>query len=108
MKPGIFLVQDNDELVEMNEQAYDSENLLQTLLAKYPALLVGNQIDPATPRRWLLIERESGVPSKEGGASRWSADHLFLDQDGIPTIRLVEGKLFTHKLGRSIILAGFG
>jgi len=86
MKPGIFLVQDNDELVEMNEQAYDSENLLQTLLAKYPALLVGNQIDPATPRRWLLIERESGVPSKEGGASRWSADHLFLDQDAIPTI----------------------
>jgi hypothetical protein len=86
MKPGIFLVQDNDELVEMNEQAYDSENLLQTLLAKYPALLVGNQIDPATPRRWLLIERESGVPSKEGGASRWSADHLFLDQEAIPTI----------------------
>lgn len=86
MKPGIFLVQDNDELVEMNEQAYDSESLLQILLARYPALLVGNQINPGEPRRWLLIERESGVPSKEGGANRWSADHLFLDQDGIPTI----------------------
>lgn len=86
MKPGIFLLQDNDELVEMNEQAYDSESLLQTLLAKYPALLVGNQIDQAAPRRWLLIERESGVPAKEGGAGRWSADHLFLDQDAIPTI----------------------
>jgi hypothetical protein len=86
MKPGIFLLQGNDELVEMNEQAYDSESLLQTLLAKYPALLVGNQIDPVVPRRWLLIERESGVPSKEGGAGRWSADHLFLDQDAIPTI----------------------
>jgi hypothetical protein len=85
MKPGIFLVQDNDQLVEMNEQAYDSENLLQTLLAKYPALLVGNQINPTEPRRWLLIERESAVPSKEGGTGRWSADHLFLDQDAIPT-----------------------
>ena len=39
MKPGIFLLQDNAELVEMNEQTYDSESLLQTLLAKYPALL---------------------------------------------------------------------
>lgn len=37
MEPGIFLLQDNAELVEMNEQTYDSESLLQTLLAKYPA-----------------------------------------------------------------------
>ncbi len=43
MNPGIFLIQDNDELVEMNEQAYDSENLLQALLAKYPSLLAGSQ-----------------------------------------------------------------
>src|SRR2546426_5072547 len=86
MNPGIFLIQQNGELVEMNEQAYDSEDLLQTLLAKYPSLLAGNQIDPNAPRRWLFVERESGVPSKEGGGGRWSADHLFLDQDAIPTI----------------------
>lgn len=86
MNPGIFLIQDNDELVEMNEQAYDSEKLLQEWLAKYPALLVGNQIDPTAPRRWLFIERECGVPSEESGADRWRIDHLFLDQDGIPTI----------------------
>src|SRR5713101_6616197 len=84
--PGIFLIQANGELVEMNEQAYNSEDLLQELLAKYPALLAGNQIDPKAPRKWLFIERESTVPSKEGGGGRWSADHLFLDQDAIPTI----------------------
>ena len=84
--PGIFLIQPNGELVEMNEQAYDSEDLLQTLLAKYPSLLAGNQIDPKAPRKWLFIEREAGVPSKEGAGGRWSADHLFLDQDAIPTI----------------------
>jgi len=50
MKPGIFLIQDNEELVEMNEQEYDSEKLLQTWLAKYPELLVGNQIDGTKPR----------------------------------------------------------
>src|SRR5437016_1017641 len=86
MNPGIFLIQQNGELLEMNEQAYDSEDLLQMLLAKYPSLLAGNQIDPKAPRKWLFIEREASVPSKEGAGGRWSADHLFLDQDGIPTI----------------------
>src|ERR1700674_4460388 len=94
MNPGIFLIQDNDELVEMNEQAYDSEDLLQTLLAKYPSLLAGSQIDANAPRRWLLIERECGVPSEEGGGGRWAIDHLFLDQDAVPTI--VEVKRSTN------------
>lgn len=70
----------------MNEEPYNSEDLLQTLLAKYPSLLAGNQIDPNAPRKWLFIEREAGVPSIDGGGGRWSADHLFLDQDAIPTI----------------------
>ena len=39
------LIQDNEELLEMNEQAYESEKLLQTWLVKYPELLVGNRID---------------------------------------------------------------
>jgi len=86
MNPGIFLIQENDELVEMNEEPYKSEDLLQTLLAKYPALLAGNQINPSAPRKWLFIERESGVPSEKGGSDRWSADHLFLDQEAVPTI----------------------
>lgn len=86
MNPGIFLIQNNEELVEMNEQQYDSEKLLQSWLAKYPALLVGGQIDAKEPRRWLFIEQECAVPSEEGGAGRWAIDHLFLDQDAIPTI----------------------
>jgi hypothetical protein len=86
MNPGIFLIQENGDLVEMNEAPYNSEDLLQTLLAKYPSLLAGNQIDPKAPRKWLFIERESAIPSMEGGGGRWSADHLFLDQDAVPTI----------------------
>lgn len=86
MNPGIFLIQDNEELIEMTEQTYESEKLLQTWLAQYPALLVGNQIDAKEPRRFLLIEQECGVPAREAGADRWSIDHLFIDQDAIPTI----------------------
>jgi hypothetical protein len=86
MSGSIYLIQGNDELVEMNEEPYYSEDLLQGLLAKYPDLLAGDQMDDAAPRRWLLISREASLPSEEDGAGRWSVDHLFLDQEGIPTL----------------------
>jgi hypothetical protein len=82
---GIYLIQDG-EFVEMTEEAYASEDLLQELLAQYPNLLAEGQMDSSQPRRWMLISRERGVPSEEGGGYRWSVDHLFLDQDAIPTI----------------------
>jgi hypothetical protein len=83
---GIFLIRDKGKLVEMTEKAYDSEDLLQKLLEDYPNLLAGDQIDKESPRRWLLIAREMNLASEQDGPSRWSVDHLFLDQDGIPTI----------------------
>ena len=82
---AIFLIT-GDELVELNAEAYESEQLLQDLLERYPDLLAGAQISPTDPRRWALVKREQGVPKEEGGSSHWSADHLFLDQDGIATI----------------------
>ena len=39
MSGGIYLLRGDDDLVEMNEAPYDSEDVLQTLLAKYPSLL---------------------------------------------------------------------
>lgn len=82
----IYLIGGEGELVEMKEQSYDSEDLLQELLAKYPNILAGNQMDDSAPRRWLLISREASLPSDDSGVGRWSIDHLFLDQDAIPTI----------------------
>lgn len=93
MVDNIYLVQDDGRLIEMGEHAYDSEDVLQRLLADYPHLLAGDQIDASAPRRWVLISREVGVPSEEDGAQRWAVDHVFLDQDGIPT--LVEVKRST-------------
>jgi hypothetical protein len=86
MPEGIFLIQPDKTLTELTEQPYDSEALLQGLLADYPDLLAGKQIDPGAPRRWLLVTREASVPDELGGAGRWSVDHLFLDQEGIPTL----------------------
>ncbi|CAN5909468.1 hypothetical protein BH23ACT11_BH23ACT11_26790 [soil metagenome] len=86
MSGGIYLIRDDGGLVEMTEQAYATEDLLQKLLADYPNLLAGDQMSSGEPRRWLLISRELGVPAEEDGGDRWSVDHLFLDQDAIPTI----------------------
>ena len=46
MSREIFLIQNDDQIIAMREQAYDSEALLQDWLARYPHLLVGEQIDP--------------------------------------------------------------
>src|SRR5215203_3400855 len=70
----------------MVEQDYASEARLQELLAKYSNLLAGDQIDGDEPRRWLLLDREVSLATVEGGTGRWSVDHLFLDQDAVPTI----------------------
>jgi len=37
---------------------YANEDLLQRLLADYPDLLAGDQMDKTVPRRWLLVSRE--------------------------------------------------
>lgn len=82
----IYLLQGDSELVTMNEQTYESERLLQELLAKHPELLAGDQMNADEPRRWLLVDREMPLAAEAGGPGRWSVDHLFLDQDGVPTI----------------------
>ncbi len=70
----------------MEEALYDSESLLEKLLADHPDLLGGDQINAEEPRRWLLETREMAVPGEQDGAGRWSLDHLFLDQEAIPTL----------------------
>ncbi len=85
MKGGIFLVQNDDQLIEMTEHSYDSEDILQSLLEKHPNLLAGDQINESEPRRWLLVSRELSIPIEEDASGRFAVDHLLLDQDGIPT-----------------------
>lgn len=85
MAGGIYLIQNEGEIVRLSEKSYDSEALLQELLARYPDLLAGDQMDPESPRRWMLVRREAGVPDDQGAADRWAVDHLFLDQDAVPT-----------------------
>jgi len=82
MGSGIFL-RDGDSLTEMQSTTVLLEDELQQLLAQFPELL---GLRPNEPVRLVLVEREAGLPSSPDGAARWSIDHLFLDQDGVPTI----------------------
>jgi len=98
----IYLLKEDSTLLAMEEATYDSESLLQKLLADHPDLLAGDQINVEEPRRWLLVTREMAVPGEQDGAGRWSLDHLFLDQDAIPT--LVEVKRSTDtRIRREVI-----
>lgn len=102
-KRGVIFSVTESGLTPLTESPYDSEADLQKLLADHPDLLAGDQIDTDAPRRWVLVAREAGVPAEEGGSDRWYLDHLFLDQDGIPT--LVEVKRSTDTRIRREVVA---
>ena len=100
---SIFYIDENGKPVRLSEQKYESEDLLQQLVEQYPDILAGEQINPDTPRKWILISREMGIPGQEGGSDQWFLDHLFIDQDGVPTF--VEVKRSTDTRIRREVVA---
>ena len=82
---GVFVLHGDHTLVAMQPAQFAAEVDFQDLLTKFPALLVGDQIDSENPRRFILIKQEQPIGHGDD-VSRWSADHLFLDQDGVPTL----------------------
>lgn len=100
--PQMHMV-DQDGLTPMTRAAFPTENQLQDLLARFPDIMPGELVDPDSPRRWMLITREAGLAIGGIGAQRFSLDHLFLDQDGWPT--LVEVKRASDTRGRREVVA---
>ena len=98
----IYVRAADGSLESLVEEGFALEDDLQSLLEDHPELLAGDQMNESEPRRWLLISREKSVPGEESGPGRWSLDHLFLDQDGIPT--LVEVKRSTDtRIRREVV-----
>ena len=85
MAGKIYVLSDSGELTELTPSQYADENFFQRLIEKYPDILAGDQINPDNPRKWVLISREMGVPAEQDGGTQWYLDHLFIDQDAIPT-----------------------
>lgn len=103
MPASIFILNGNSKLTEVKQSEFDYESTFQELVANHPELLPGELINPERPRRWILVKREMGIPEEEEGGNRWSLDHLFLDQDGIPT--LVEVKTVGDPRARREVVA---
>jgi hypothetical protein len=95
MARGIFLMTEENKLVEMNEREYDSEAILQDILARFPTLLL-NENEASDGKELLLIKREMAVPSDIDENPGWSADHLFISHEGIPIIVEVKRKTDTR------------
>jgi hypothetical protein len=100
---SIFLLGDDGVLTEVTSRPYASEADLQKLLADHVDLLPGAQVNRSSPRRWLLVKREAGIPNQEGGGDWWSVDHLVVDQDAIPTF--VEVKRASDTRSRREVVA---
>lgn len=83
---AIYQIKENGQLTEMKPQSCDSAHSLNQLLADNSSLLAGEQIDPFDPRRWLSIATQLPVTSAIYDQERGVVDHLFVDQDGIPTL----------------------
>lgn len=82
---SIFLVDNNGGLEKVPHQQFETENQFQELVDNHPDLLVGEQINPDNPPRWLVVKREAGIPDATNSGDRWSVDHFLLDQYAIPT-----------------------
>jgi hypothetical protein len=100
MNSSIFVVDAGNQLIELRRSQYESEDILQRILADHPAMLAA----AAGPKgRLVLIGREQSVPDQAAGQERWSLDHLFLDADGVPV--LVEVKRASDTRARREVVA---
>ena len=73
-------------IAPMYEEPLDLGVEFQELVARYPGLLSGEQMNPDYPRRFILIGREMGIADARGSGHRLVLDHLMIDQDAIPTL----------------------
>lgn len=87
-------------VVPLMKQPFSNEDELQRLLAATPTLLTTALAGDSNPDHWVLIDREVRLSSPEG--TTWSADHVFIGSDLVPT--LVEVKLaFNPESRRAVI-----
>lgn len=107
MNPGsIFLVDSEGGLSRMQPSAPEREEVIQTLIARYPELIVDD--DGAL----LLIKREHPISDAEDGGARWRLDHLFVTRGAIPVLvevkRAVDTRLRREVVGQMLDYAANG
>lgn len=95
----VFFMRPSGQLARLRRAPFETEDLLQGLLEKHPALL--GLVTPDDDL--LLVSREQGVPATSEGGSQWYLDHLYIDRQGVPI--LVEVKRASDTRARREVVA---
>ncbi|MEZ5938636.1 MAG: hypothetical protein R3C52_10510 [Hyphomonadaceae bacterium] len=96
MTSTVFVVGKDGTFTEIPRTEYATKDLLQRLIADHPKVLAHDGAE-----KLLLVRREAPVPDELSGGGRWSLDHLFLDDNGVPV--LVEVKRASDMLTMRIL-----
>ena len=83
MSASLFYFDNEGTISALREAPFASDAELQTLIAEHPSMLGG---DPETETGRFVLERVGQTPFAATRTPRWSADHLFLGPDAVPTI----------------------
>ncbi|HZB97122.1 MAG TPA: hypothetical protein VE219_00840 [Candidatus Sulfotelmatobacter sp.] len=106
MSDSIFLIGESGEIEELVPHLYNSESLLQSLIAAYPVLLSGVGMPGSGTRRWMLLGREGSLAEVQDGGARWAPDHLFVDQEAVLTMievrRSTEARIRREVIGQML------
>lgn len=70
----------------LTEQSYASEDILQQALEDFPEVIAGPTTSGEHVGQLLLLRREKGVPTVEGGPASLRLDHLFVAGDAVPVL----------------------
>ena len=82
----VIIVEREGQVLELVDAPFVDEDDLQRVLADRPEILAGRQPSGSSPLRFALIAREEGVPDSRYGWDRWSVDHVFVDEQAVPTL----------------------
>ena len=103
---AIYTVDSAGTLTAMRPSEPRSEDFMQQLVAAHPELITDQ--DGAL----LLIRREHPIADREEGGGRWSLDHLFVTQSGVPVLvelkRAVDTRLRREVIGQMLDYAANG
>ena len=79
MAEKIYIRTASGEIEPLAEREFETEAILEELIARHPELLAGEQMRPDDPLRWILVKPQMEI---EG----WAVDLLLIDQHSYPTL----------------------
>lgn len=98
-RPSIFTLTKDGALSSLKPGAPESEDYMQSLVAKHPEIIADDDGD------LLLIKREQAVGDGEV-SGRWSVDHLFVTRNAVPVLvelkRAVDTRIRREVVGQML------